>query len=103
MSQIENANLEKDMSKSKSTKLCAETAKRKERIMHRITRHEEKLKALNGKDLSVHGYWSKGYEEGILEILYELLDDIESDEFDKETKMNLRIELTIYGGNFHEN
>ena len=50
-----------------------------ERIRHRIKRHEKKLKRLEviRNDLSKEGYWEKGYEEGILSVLYELLDEIE--------------------------
>ena len=50
-----------------------------ERIRHRIKRHEKKLKRLEviRNDLSKEVYWEKGYEEGILSVLYELLDEIE--------------------------
>lgn len=49
------------------------------RIRHRIERHEKKLKRLEaiGSSLSKAGHWSKGYEDGALSVLYELLDEIE--------------------------
>lgn len=50
-----------------------------ERISHRITRHEKKLQRLEaiGNNLSKAGHREKGYEEGVLSVLYELLDEIE--------------------------
>ena len=49
-----------------------------ERIKHRIKRHEAKLQRLEaiGENLSPAGHWSKGYEDGVLTILYDWLDDI---------------------------
>lgn len=49
-----------------------------DRIRHRIERYEKRLEHLKvtEKDLSKYGYWDKGYIEGILTILYELLDEI---------------------------
>ena len=51
------------------------------RIRHRIERHEKKLKRLEaiGSNLSKAGCWSKGYEDGVLSVLYELLDEIEDE------------------------
>ncbi|MBU3186540.1 hypothetical protein [Clostridium estertheticum] len=56
----------------------SELQKYKDRLNRKIKRNEERIadyKARKGS-LSIHGYWSLGYFEGINSELENLLDDI---------------------------
>lgn len=47
----------------------------KKRIKHKIAKDEEILRQLEKKELNEHGYWEKGYRQGRLSVLYNLLDE----------------------------
>lgn len=55
-------------------------------VKHRIKRTKESLLHLERTcpELSVHGYWSKGYFQGKLSVLENLLDELEEMEEDVE-------------------
>lgn len=47
-------------------------------VRHRIERNENLLKQYSDANLSEYGYRDKGYIEGKLSILYEMLDELEN-------------------------
>ncbi len=54
----------------------------KAQIVHKIDRTRKKIEDYESRkeNLSIHGYWSLGYQEGRLSVLEDLMDEIEEAE-----------------------
>ena len=69
------------------------------RRLSRLEKQSEKLKDYNSKQHTFHGGWEKGYSEGQVRVLEDILDMIEEDEeshrFSTEMQNQLRQRIKL--------